>query len=81
MRYLSLGRGGPRVSVLCLGTVYFGTAIPREAAFEQLDRFREGGGNFLDTAHIYADWLPGPGAASERTIGAWLKERRIRDGV
>jgi aryl-alcohol dehydrogenase-like predicted oxidoreductase len=64
-----------------MGTVYYGTVIPREAAFEQLDCFYEGGGNFLDTARIYADWLPGIPAASEKTIGAWLKERHIRDEV
>jgi aryl-alcohol dehydrogenase-like predicted oxidoreductase len=66
---------------LCLGTVNFGTAVPREAAFGQLDYFYEQGGTFLDTAHVYADWVPGTRAASEKTIGAWIKERRLREKV
>ena len=65
-------------SVLCLGTGGFGSAVPREEAFALLDAFAAGGGSFLDTAHIYAAWLPGGAGASERTIGAWLASRGMR---
>jgi aryl-alcohol dehydrogenase-like predicted oxidoreductase len=59
---------------LCLGTNRFGTVISRQDAFVLLDAFVEMGGNFIDTAHVYADWIPGaPKSASENTIGAWLK--------
>ena len=43
-----------------------------------LDAYQELGGNFLDTAKIYADWLPGERSISEKTIGAWMKQRRSR---
>jgi aryl-alcohol dehydrogenase-like predicted oxidoreductase len=60
---------------LCLGTGSFGSAIPRDEAFAQLDAFAAAGGTFLDTAHIYAAWLPDGAGASERTIGDWLASR------
>jgi aryl-alcohol dehydrogenase-like predicted oxidoreductase len=61
--------------------VSFGTGLPRAAAFEQLDRFYERGGTFLDTARVYAAWLPGGDQASEKTIGAWMKERKLRNRI
>jgi aryl-alcohol dehydrogenase-like predicted oxidoreductase len=55
--------------------------VPKEAAFAQLDRFFEKGGNFVDSARVYADWVPGGHGASEKTLGAWMKERKNRDKV
>ena len=68
-------------SVLCLGTALFGSTIGRDDAFALLDFFLEAGGNFLDSARIYADWLPGEKGRSEKTIGLWMRERRNRDRV
>lgn len=69
------------VSRVCLGTNMFGTAAPQDKADAILDRFVELGGNFLDSARSYGDWIPdAPKGASERAIGDWLK-RRSRDGL
>lgn len=68
-------------SHFCLGTCDFGTAIPCEKAFEILDLFFEKGGNFIDSAHIYASWLPEGEGASEKTVGAWLTTRKVRDAM
>jgi aryl-alcohol dehydrogenase-like predicted oxidoreductase len=58
-----------------------GWMIDQDASNALLDRFVELGGNFIDTARMYGDWVPGgPTGASERAIGAWLKTRR-REGV
>jgi len=65
-------------SVICLGTGGFGSSIPRETAFAILDAYAGQGGNFLDTAHVYAAWEPGGAGASERTLGAWLKRSGLR---
>jgi aryl-alcohol dehydrogenase-like predicted oxidoreductase len=81
MRYQRLFPQGPEVSKLCLGTARFGTTVPREEAFEQMDRFFEKGGNFIDSARVYAEWLPEGRGASEKTIGAWIKERKLRDKI
>jgi aryl-alcohol dehydrogenase-like predicted oxidoreductase len=65
-------------SVLCLGTGGYGSAFPRDDSFALLDAFAEAGGTFLDTAHIYAAWLPNGTGASERTIGEWIRSRGSR---
>ena len=80
MRTLTLGPQGPQVSAICLGSAYFGTRIERETAFEIMDTYYGMGGRFIDTANSYAGWYPGAvGGESERTIGAWLASRKIRD--
>ena len=59
-----------------------GTAIDQPTANAILDRFVALGGNFLDTARSYGDWIPdAPVGASERAIGAWLKGRNRDDVV
>jgi aryl-alcohol dehydrogenase-like predicted oxidoreductase len=70
--------GIPAVSRLCLGTATFGTAQqPRDEAFALLDGFAASGGTFVDTAHVYAAWLPDGTGASERTIGDWMRARGV----
>ncbi len=69
------------VSALSMGTVNFGSKISEEQAFAHLDRYAELGGNLLDTAHVYSDWLPGERSRSERIIGQWMKSRRPENMV
>lgn len=73
MRYGTLPGTDCSASVIALGTAWFGTAIPEEEAWRLLDAYAECGGNFLDTAHMYASWVPGGAGKSEATIGRWLK--------
>ena len=80
MNYFTLPGVTRPLSVLCLGTANYGSAYTRDQSFALLDTFAEAGGNFLDTAHVYADWLPSGKGASERTVGEWLRTRGVRDG-
>jgi aryl-alcohol dehydrogenase-like predicted oxidoreductase len=76
MEYRTLGSTGTVVSTLCLGTMTFGAESDEKVAHEQLDRFVEQGGNFVDTADVYAD------GESETIIGRWLGTRTgARDQV
>ena len=76
MKTIDLPGFSPAPSQLCLGTNMFGTALGREAAAEVLEVFFGAGGNFLDTAHSYGDWIPDiPRAASERLLGELLAAR------
>ncbi len=68
-------------SAICLGTGGMGSSIERDSAFAMLDAFLAQGGNFLDTAKVYADWLPIERSSSEKTIGRWMKARRNRSHV
>jgi aryl-alcohol dehydrogenase-like predicted oxidoreductase len=80
MHQLSIGDGrvSLTVSELCLGTMYYGYRTDEDMAFAILDRFREAGGTFLDTANCYGQWH-GDAGESERVIGRWLRSRRAAD--
>jgi aryl-alcohol dehydrogenase-like predicted oxidoreductase len=67
------------VSPLCLGGVPFGNTISEAETFALLDRLVELGGNFIDTARIYSDWVPGEKRRSERVLGDWIAARKNRD--
>lgn len=66
-------------SSLALGTMHFGTRIPRDAAFAQMDTYGAAGGTVLDTAHVYCSWLPEGVGASETTVGEWVRRSGARD--
>ena len=74
MNYQLLGRSGLRVSDLCLGTMTFGEDWGWGAAKDEArliyDRFREAGGNFLDTANIYTN------GSSEKLVGEFVQGHR-----
>src|SRR3954471_2716365 len=69
MEYRTLGRSGCAVSALCLGTMTFGAESDEKVSHEQLDRFVEAGGTFVDTADVYAK------GESEAIIGRWFASR------
>ena len=70
-----------RASTLALGTDYFGSTVDRETSLRLMDRYLEAGGNVIDTAELYARWVPGGEYQSERVIGEWLRDRGVRDQV
>jgi aryl-alcohol dehydrogenase-like predicted oxidoreductase len=55
MEYRSVGTSGLRVSPICLGTMMFGGATGIDEARRIVDRARDAGVNFIDTADYYAD--------------------------
>ena len=81
MNHLTIPGTDLLVSPVCLGSGPFGTAVKPTDAFAMLDAFVERGGNFLDTARIYADWIPGGQNASEKTLGAWLQANGLRNRI
>ncbi|HEY5195494.1 MAG TPA: aldo/keto reductase [Solirubrobacteraceae bacterium] len=60
---------------LCLGGNVFGWTADERTSRAVLDKYIEQGGNFIDTADMYA------GGKSETIIGDWLDERRNRDFI
>ena len=83
MEYRHFGRTGMRVSVLGLGCggfggvgsapELFGRGEDKQTAFALMNRAWEAGITYFDTADSYG------GGVSETIIGAWLKERKVRD--
>ncbi|AMB60444.1 alcohol dehydrogenase [Microterricola viridarii] len=60
---------------LALGTSMFGWALGAGASEDVLDRYRELGGNFIDTADSYA------AGRSEHLIGLWMRRSGSRDAT
>lgn len=79
MKYKKILNTDLNVSSISLGSALFGSSIARDEAFKLMDVFKAQGGNFLDTAHIYADWLPVEKSISEKTIGEWLRLNKNRN--
>lgn len=67
---------------LCLGSVEFGSTMSEEQSFRMMDLYVEQGGNFIDTAEVYANWLPDADKSmAEKTVGRWMKRRGNRDSL
>lgn len=81
MRSFEIPGTGVMTSEICIGTDYYGKTIPEADAERLLDMFVDAGGITIDTAHVYADYLPGEKHSSEKTIGKWLRSRGVRDKV
>lgn len=67
-----------KMAKIALGAPTFGSDISQKEAFAYLDQYAAAGGNVIDTARVYADWIANGHSASEKTIGAWLKARGNR---
>ncbi|MEM9100478.1 MAG: aldo/keto reductase [Pseudomonadota bacterium] len=81
MQYRRLGRTDLEVSLLCLGSMTWGTQNTTEEGHAQIDRSLEAGINFVDTAEMYP---VNPISAetqgeTERVIGRWFAKGGARD--
>ena len=63
------------VSQIVYGTAKIALKREIKEEFALLDAFMDAGGNLIDTARIYSDWVPGEIGRSERVLGDWLKAR------
>ena len=67
------------VHPLCLGSNIFGAAATEAQSHLVMDAYRSHGGNFIDTADMYNQWVDGHvGGESESVIGSWMKSRGNR---
>jgi aryl-alcohol dehydrogenase-like predicted oxidoreductase len=81
LQYKTIPNTDLRISSICLGTAAFGSVLSTEDSFKMLDAYCAAGGNVLDTAHVYADWLGGERHKSEKTLGEWLRRSGNRERV
>jgi aryl-alcohol dehydrogenase-like predicted oxidoreductase len=67
------------VHPLCLGTNIFGGNATEAESHLVMDAYSSHGGNFIDTADAYNQWVEGHvGGESESIIGSWMKARGNR---
>ena len=70
------------VHPLCLGSNIFGSNADQAQSHAVLDAYVSHGGNFIDTADAYNQWVEGHvGGESETIIGNWLKARDNRGSM
>lgn len=82
MQLRKLGATDLRIAPLVLGGNVFGWTADMATSFAILDAFLEAGFNAVDTADVYNRFAPGhSGGESETVIGAWLKDRGVRDRI
>ena len=79
MQYKQLGTTNLMISPLAFGGNVLGWTLNEKNSFDILDAFVAGGGNFIDTADVYARWATGVGGESETILGNWLKTRKHRN--
>jgi len=82
MKFKKLGTTDLDVSLICLGTMTWGTQNTEKDAFEQMDYSIDRGINFFDTAELYS--VP-PNSDSygktEAMIGNWFEKRKNREKI
>ena len=82
MKFKKLGNTDLDVSLICLGTMTWGTQNTEKDAFEQMDYSVSQGVNFFDTAEIYS--VPPTSESYGKTevmIGNWFEKRKNRDKI
>jgi len=75
VRYVNLGKSGLLVSEISLGTMTFGRETPEADSVAMLNLYLEKGGNFIDTANIYAQ------GKSEEILGRALQGKKRQEVV
>lgn len=81
MKKVNIKNTDLEIAPINFGGNVFGWTLDEKQSFEILDKFTEGGFNFIDTADTYSWWVNGKGGQSETIIGNWMKERKNRDKV
>jgi aryl-alcohol dehydrogenase-like predicted oxidoreductase len=77
-----LGESQIRTAPLVLGGNVFGWTLDEPSSFRILDEFVGAGFEFIDTADVYSNFVPGNvGGESETIIGKWLQQRGNRNQV
>ena len=70
------------VHPLCLGSNIFGSNTDEAQSHAVMDAYFGHGGNFIDTADMYNQWVEGHvGGESETIIGSWMNARGNRDAM
>ena len=64
-----------------LGTLNAGVKWDGADAGRIFDAYVDLGGNLIDTARVYQDWIPGETGRSERVVGDWLARSKKRGEV
>ena len=69
------------VSRIGMGGTNLGAPLTQAQVDDHIDAFLNLGGNLIDTAHVYSNWIPGETSRSEKAVGRWIARHRRDDIV
>ncbi|SEH45610.1 aldo/keto reductase [Epilithonimonas hominis] len=81
MKKVTIKNTDLEIAPINFGGNVFGWTLDEKESFNILNKFTEGGFNFIDTADTYSWWVNGKGGQSEEIIGKWMKERKNRQDI
>ena len=81
MKKVTIKNTDLEIAPINFGGNVFGWILDEKESFNILNKFTEGGFNFIDTADTYSWWVNGKGGQSEEIIGKWMKERKNRQDI
>jgi len=73
MERTQLPRTDLKLSPICCGTGHFGSKLRGMDLDALINAYRDDGGNFFDTAHCYAFWVPEGAGCSERAVADYIR--------
>ncbi|MBR5379649.1 MAG: aldo/keto reductase [Clostridia bacterium] len=79
MKYIDIA--GKKAARIAFGSTNFGGSVEEGRAWELLDAYWQAGGNYLDTAHVYGDFVTPKNGESEKVIGRWMARMHNREKV
>lgn len=80
-RICELQKTDLKVSRIGLGTTNAGVDWDGADAYRIFDSYLAGGGNLIDCARIYSDWLGTERGRAERVLGDWIRHRGHHEDV
>lgn len=80
-RYISVPDTDLELCSIGLGTLGAGIKWDGAEADRIFDAYLDLGGNVVDTARIYQDWIPGETGRSERAVGDWISRSGRRNEI
>ncbi|WP_313099332.1 aldo/keto reductase [Epilithonimonas sp.] len=81
MKKVTIKNTDLEIAPINFGGNVFGWTLDEKESFNILNKFTEGGFNFIDTADTYSWWVNGKGGQSEEIIGKWMKEKKNRQDI
>lgn len=81
MKKVTIKNTDLEIAPINFGGNVFGWTLDEKESFNILNKFTEGGFNFIDTADTYSWWVNGKGGQSEEIIGKWMKDRKNRQDI
>ena len=78
MKYI-INESSKPISKIGLGISRYGTLVDKAQSYDLLDLFLHYGGNVIDTARNYYEWVDNGRGKGEQLLGDWMQDRQNRD--